>query len=169
MKEIDARGLTCPAPVVMAKSEMDAGESIIAVRVDNDAAVQNLTRLGESRAYRVLTRPDGDCTVVTLSNVGATPKPPAFSSVSPARPAAGADTPLDGGKAPKPPWALLITGEQLGRGSEELGDTLMSMLFYTLAQEEDTPAHILFLNGGVKLPTEHDEGTGDPEFRVAEQ
>ncbi len=47
--EIDALGKACPMPVVLTKQALDQGARDITVLVDNDIAVQNLTRLAESR------------------------------------------------------------------------------------------------------------------------
>ena len=44
MKEIDARGLSCPEPVMMAKAALDAGEQELTVLVDNGAAKENVSR-----------------------------------------------------------------------------------------------------------------------------
>ena len=45
-KTIDARGLTCPLPVINAKkaAEEMGQEGILTVRVDNEIAVQNLQK-----------------------------------------------------------------------------------------------------------------------------
>ena len=57
--EIDALGKACPMPVVLAKQALDQGARDITVLVDNDSAVQNLTRLAEIRCgKRPLFRPD---------------------------------------------------------------------------------------------------------------
>ena len=48
-KIIDCRGLACPLPVVNAKKaseELHAGD-VLTVLVDNEIAVQNLTRFAE--------------------------------------------------------------------------------------------------------------------------
>lgn len=51
---IDARGLVCPMPVVMARNEiMRNCPEKLEILVDNRAAVENLTRFGRSRGYRV--------------------------------------------------------------------------------------------------------------------
>ena len=42
MKELDARGLACPQPVILTRRLMKGGEGEILVRVDNAVAVENL-------------------------------------------------------------------------------------------------------------------------------
>lgn len=47
MKELDARGLQCPKPLMMAKKELDAGCYTLVVKVSNEAAVSNLSHLAK--------------------------------------------------------------------------------------------------------------------------
>jgi len=47
--------------------------------------------------------------------------------------------------------------DHVGEGAQELGSNLAKMFFYTLSQEEDLPASILFMNGGVNLPTKDEQ------------
>ena len=43
MKILDGFGKQCPMPLVMAKKELDAGVTELAIQVDNETAVKNLT------------------------------------------------------------------------------------------------------------------------------
>lgn len=47
---IDARGLTCPQPVLRAKKEMESGTGGFTVLADNRAAKENLMRLAQGAA-----------------------------------------------------------------------------------------------------------------------
>ena len=47
----------------------------------------------------------------------------------------------------------------IGSGDRELGTNLMRMFFYTLAQSDDLPRSILFMNAGVKLPAGDEQVT----------
>ena len=49
---VDALGKACPMPVIMAKKEIDAGNTSFVVAVDNQTAVENLKRLAESQGYQ---------------------------------------------------------------------------------------------------------------------
>ena len=54
-KRIDCKGMACPLPVVNAKKaveELQGGDELM-VCVDNEIAVQNLTRFGEHKGFRV--------------------------------------------------------------------------------------------------------------------
>ena len=53
MKEIDARGLACPAPVLQTKSALqEAHPGRVRVVVDNAAAQQNVQRFFESQGFQ---------------------------------------------------------------------------------------------------------------------
>ena len=53
-KTIDARGLSCPQPVLMTLDEIKAGKADeIVVMVDNDASKENVSRAAASRGWTV--------------------------------------------------------------------------------------------------------------------
>ena len=54
MIEIDARGLSCPIPVVKTKQAMDKNPSEeITVLVDSNVAKENVSRLAETKKYSI--------------------------------------------------------------------------------------------------------------------
>ncbi len=51
---VDARGLSCPIPVLKTQEEIKKNNpSKLEVLVDNDTAMQNVTRLGKKMGYKV--------------------------------------------------------------------------------------------------------------------
>ena len=54
---VDVRGEQCPIPVVKTKKVLDGiqGDAEITVLVDNETAVQNLTRMGKHAGAEVLS------------------------------------------------------------------------------------------------------------------
>lgn len=65
MKKLDARGLSCPEPVVMIRNAMASKEDAYEILVDNFASKENVTRFAEHQGYRVdVSEADG---VFTLS------------------------------------------------------------------------------------------------------
>ncbi|MDD4726730.1 MAG: sulfurtransferase TusA family protein [Tissierellia bacterium] len=52
-KVVDARGRSCPEPVIMTKSALEADCSGIQVLVDTHVAVENITRFAEGKGYKV--------------------------------------------------------------------------------------------------------------------
>ena len=53
MKQIDARGMACPEPVVMTQKAVKESPEGVEVLVDNPCAVENITRFANSRKYKV--------------------------------------------------------------------------------------------------------------------
>lgn len=53
-KIVDARGLSCPQPVLLASEEMDkAGSGELTVLVDNDASRENVGRAAAAKGWQV--------------------------------------------------------------------------------------------------------------------
>ena len=64
MSKIDARGLSCPEPVVLASRAMASGENTYEIIVDNSVSKENVTRFAEHLGYRVdVTEADGEYTL----------------------------------------------------------------------------------------------------------
>lgn len=65
MKKIDARGLSCPEPVIMIKKAMESKEDSYEMIVDNHASKENVIRFAEHAGYHVsITEKDGEYTLI---------------------------------------------------------------------------------------------------------
>ena len=65
MEKIDARGLSCPEPVILASRAMKNGGSADEIIVDNRVSRENVTRYAEHQGYTVsVTEADGEFTLV---------------------------------------------------------------------------------------------------------
>ena len=58
-KTVDARGLSCPQPVILTMKALEK-EKEIKVLVDNETPVQNVTRFASSKGKNVNVKEDGD-------------------------------------------------------------------------------------------------------------
>ena len=58
MQIVDARGLSCPEPVVMTRNAMASKEPVYQVLVDTIAAKENVTRFAMSQGYAVSVSED---------------------------------------------------------------------------------------------------------------
>ena len=64
MTTIDARGLSCPEPVILISRAMKSGESAYEIIVDNRVSRENVTRYAEHQGYTVsVTEADGEFTL----------------------------------------------------------------------------------------------------------
>lgn len=66
---VDARGYSCPIPVVMTQREIERTKpDTLEVMVDNQAAVQNIRRFAAARGYAVsVAEQGGSDFLLTLS------------------------------------------------------------------------------------------------------
>ena len=64
MNQLDARGLSCPEPVVMIRKAMMRKENEYTMMVDNPTSKENVTRYAEHQGYTVtVTEDDGEYTL----------------------------------------------------------------------------------------------------------
>ena len=64
MKTIDARGLSCPEPVILTRQAMMSGEAAYEVLVDNNTSKENVTRYAQPQGYKVaVTEANGEFTL----------------------------------------------------------------------------------------------------------
>ena len=64
MTTIDARGLSCPEPVILISQAMKSGEKAYEIIVDNRVSRENVTRYAEHQGYKVdVTEADGEYTL----------------------------------------------------------------------------------------------------------
>ena len=140
---VNAVGEQCPIPVVKATQALRAmtEPGTLEVLVDNEIAVQNLTRMGASQGYAVQAerREENLYSVRVLVN-----KLPEKKS---------ADQPecvVDTGAG----LVVAVSSDVMGQGSDELGATLMKGFLFALGQLPQLPRTVLFYNGGAKLTVE---------------
>lgn len=136
---IDARGLGCPRPVIMAEEELTKmDEGILEILVDNEASVRNLSRFAAKNAFYSESRKTGDHWQVKIV------KGYPCEAMAEEKPA----TELTEGKG-----LLLIIGTDSMGEDKALGKILMKAFFETMRVYKETPHTIFFLNTGVRLTT----------------
>ena len=143
IRTIDARGLACPQPVVLAKKAMET-DAALCVLVDNDMAVENIRRLAAKTGCRFRAEPrGGGVQAVTLERTGSAPdaeKQPAGEVLC--APQVGSST---------DPLVVVLSDNRMGRGDDTLGELLARSFVHTLLQLDPLPTTILCYNAGVKL------------------
>jgi selenium metabolism protein YedF len=136
---VDCRGLACPQPVIRSKKAMAQSDQVTTV-VDNEAAVQNVTRMAEKEGYTVAVEEKEDGLYLSLSKAGPTGET--------------RSAPTSASQEPRVGTAVLIASDGMGRGDEELGGILIRSFLHTLNEVEPLPNTIIFVNAGVKLTVE---------------
>ncbi len=65
---VDARGYSCPMPVIMVQKEVKkSAPATLEVLVDNRCAVENVTRFGKNSGYTVTVTAQGEDFHLTLT------------------------------------------------------------------------------------------------------
>ena len=143
MITVNAMGDNCPIPVIKTKKAMAAltGPETIEVLVDNEIAVQNVTKMASSSGGKVTSEKLGDAEYkVTIEMEGA--------------PAAEADAEDDN-------TVVVVSSDRMGSGNDELGKVLIKGFIFAVTQLDTLPKTMLFYNGGATLTTEGSDSLED--------
>jgi len=135
-RTLDARGLPCPQPVILARKALaEGGFDTLEILVDDAASRENLLKFAayshcevegvetEGRTTRMRLRP----------GIGGTPE--------------AARTPGQGA-------TVLITSDGIGKGDPDLARLLMRGFLFTLTECDAPPLCIILMNAGVQLAVE---------------
>ena len=144
MIQVNAIGDACPIPVVKTLNALKGlgGAGTVQTLVDNEIAVQNLTRLAESKGCTIETEKRSEkefCVTITTAGAVAAAENEEISCTVPAE---------------KKKTVVVVSADHMGEGSEELGRILIKGFLFALTQQEHLPSTVLFYNGGAKLTTE---------------
>jgi selenium metabolism protein YedF len=147
MKEIDARGLACPAPVLQTKAMLqEENLGSVKVIVDNAASQQNVQRFLESQGFQItLEQNAADYLIIGTCDAQQQPQ---------ARPSREKE--VDEKKI-----MVMCATDRIGFGDEELGLKLMVSFIKTLKEMGPELWRLVFVNNGVKLTIEGSEVLDD--------
>lgn len=148
---IDARGDACPIPVVKTKQAMATMENkgVLEVLVDNETAVQNVTKMGQKNGAQVTSEKRADKEfAITLTLSGEAPAAAAGEAV-----ACMPDV--------RSNQIIVISSNVMGSGDDVLGEKLMKAFIFAVTQQDELPKEMVFYNGGVKLTVEGSEALAD--------
>ncbi len=142
IKLIDARGLSCPAPVLLVKEAVDLGNPHeLTVLVDNDPSRENVCRFLSTQGFTLVDIREGaDFRIEARRAGGAAPVPQP-------KPAPAVET--AGRKI-----LVLVASDRLGSGDDVLGAKLMISYLKTIKEMGPELWQLVFINGGVKLTTD---------------
>lgn len=144
MIQVNAIGDACPIPVVKTLNALKelGGAGTVQTLVDNEIAVQNLTRLAESKGCTIETEKRSEkefCVTITTAGAVTAAENEEISCTVPAA---------------KKKTVVVVSADHMGEGGEELGRILIKGFLFALTQQEHLPSTVLFYNGGAKLTTE---------------
>ena len=145
MITVNAMGDAGPIPVVKTKNairELGEAGGVVETLVDNEIAVQNLTKMANQKGYGVKSEKLAVNQFKVTMTVGE-------GAVAPAVNEAEECLVVPGGK--KKTVVVAISSDKMGEGSDELGHILMKSFLYALGQQDELPDAIIFYNGGAHV------------------
>lgn len=150
METLDATGMACPLPVIKTKkllAEHDAVETI----VDNEIATQNLKKLADQLGYGYQCAKESAKKYTVVITKDAQHQEPIAHDASEEQTLATAPD----------AYTVVIDTDVMGRGSDELGRTLIKSFIYSLTEQDVIPQKVICYNGGVHFTCEGSDALED--------
>ena len=146
MVKVNGMGKTCPIPLIETKKAIKALTSpdTVEVMVDNNMAVNNITRFATDSGYKITTDKISDKEFKLTINVDEIKKVEEKSC----------DCATCGATDNTGNIVIAIGSEKMGCGDEKLGKNLMKAFIYSVSQAEVRPKTMLFFNGGAHITCE---------------
>ncbi len=142
MIKVNAMGDPCPIPVVKTKNAIKElkGGGQVETLVDNEIAVQNLTKMANQKGYGVASEKISEGSYKVVMTIGEAVAEEKTEEVC-----------IPDSRGNK---LIVISSSYMGTGDDELGAALMKAFIFALTQQEELPSTIIFYNGGAKLTCE---------------
>ena len=147
--KVDAMGDQCPIPVIKTKKALKeiTETTLVEVHVDNEIAVQNLSKMAKQKNLEYKCEKLEEQHYIIKINaeaegVSIQQKAPAENDKEICYPDRKSNT------------VVVLSSNQMGNGSEELGQILMKGFIFALTELDELPSTVLIYNSGVKLSTE---------------
>lgn len=151
MIKVNAIGDACPIPVVKTKNAIKElkGAGVIETLVDNEIAVQNLTKMANQKGYQIESKKIEEGKYQVTFTIGETDERPEDEEVN-------CVPDMRNGKT-----VIVLASDRMGAGNDELGKVLMKGFIYALSQQDSLPGTILCYNGGATLTCEGSDSIDD--------
>lgn len=158
--EIDARGRMCPEPVILTKKAIDqcAGVGFVRVRVDNETAVNNISKLAASMLLTFEVEKQGEHDFSLLISLSERQE----QHINEFQGLQSENAAFDQGTI------IVISSDHMGTGKDELGIVLMKGFLYALTQLQRNPSMIIFYNSGAVLACKGSDSLEDLRYLEAQ-
>lgn len=149
MITVNVMGDNCPIPVIKTKKAMQAltGPETIEVLVDNEIAVQNVTKMAASSGGQVSSEKISDEEFkITIQMEGAV---------------AAEEEEVNCMPDARDNTVVVVSSDRMGTGNDELGKVLIKGFIFAVTQLDTLPKTMLFYNGGATLTAEGSDSLDD--------
>jgi len=154
MITVNAIGDNCPIPVIKTKKAIQAleGPEVIEVLVDNEIAVQNVTKMAVNEGGEVTSEKIAEKEYKVTIKIG--------------------DAVVEACECcceeEKENLVVVISSDRMGTGNDALGKVLIKGFIFAVTQLDKLPKAMLFYNGGATLTAEGSDSLADLQ-NLAEQ
>lgn len=154
MIEVNAMGDACPIPVVKTLNAIKElnGSGTVCTLVDNKTAVENLSRLAESKGCTAKTEQLGEKEYRVTITIGEGAELPDSADDFCTIPTDCPDNTV-----------VAVSADHMGEGDEVLGKLLLKSFLFALTQQEMLPKTLLFYNDGAFVTCEGSASLEDLE------
>lgn len=160
---VDARGKQCPMPVIETKKALkEITEGIVEVLVDNEIAVQNLTKMAKQMKLNCTSEKVAvDHYVVHIEVLKSIDE--MIQSQSSDDPVQNTASTIEQShlETTDETTIVVLSANHMGEGNEELGKVLMKGFIYALTELDKLPKKILLYNSGAKLSIQGSDSLED--------
>lgn len=147
MKEVDARGIECPMPVIMAKRVVNEGEKEFRVLVSEEIAVNNLKKMASQVGFKVSVSEDnGEYEVI-------------FNKDDDLKADNETDLPLS--YENQSDYVVVFDDDKIGDGDIGFSQKLIESFILALSEQEVLPKYVICYNKGVLLTSQRENTVED--------
>ncbi len=137
MSTVDARGLSCPKPIILTKQALDKiTDGVVTTLVDNEVAAKNVQKLAKKLNCTVVTETTNGEYTLTITK-GEQPSV-SVQQILPTLQNSGGTV-------------VFCMSDTFGQGDSALGNALLNSFFYSLTEQAIPPQTVIFMNKGIYL------------------
>lgn len=151
MIEVNGMGQACPIPVIMTKKAIrqNTAKENILVKVDNEIATQNLSKMADQLGIKVQVTKIKDAEYTVLFNM------------ENCETCTLLDNPVAVPETATGEYAVVINSDRMGTGDEGFGKKLLEGFIYALTEQDILPKFVVCYNSGVQLTTMNEKTVND--------
>ena len=149
MKRINCVGDICPVPVIKVKKALAEGTNELDILVDNEIAVQNISKMLNSMGCSFFMKKEGEHFLISVSSRVITEEDSKRQLISNNQAAN---------------CVVIISSEFMGTGDNTLGSLLMEGFIFAITQQDILSKTVAFYNGGVRHTLKNAKAIGDLQY-----
>jgi len=142
---VDARGYTCPTPIIMLKQSLKTSETI-EILIDNEISRDNILTFLRDNDYKYLISEQNNFWCISILNEE-NENINYLTNEYPFQSSRNEDISINRA-------IIVFKNDTMGFGDGDLGNSLIRGFFSVLSETEILPSHLIFYNAGVNLVTE---------------